>query len=1768
MVMLKPSEEDESVSSTFTRISSLLGFRILLLRNCLTVNLLLYVESAAKFITIQVSFYIRSTAQLGSTSGIRACDLEAVIKKNSSDKFPVVVDGKEIPIKGKEDEDQRKLKIKTHSILMMGIPNEYQLDFEGCETAKTLMDAVETRFDGNAATRKSRKNVLKYQLENFTALSGENLDVPEEDINLKFLRSLAPEWSMHTVVWRNKADFETMSLDNLYNNLKVYESEMNISSSSSTSSSAAQNIAFVSSKTTNSSDTHSAAYGVSAASTSNSAAGSNNSDTMSDAAICAFLADITTGTQVLNQDTDHIDLDVLEEIDLKWQMAMLILRARKFLKRTGKQLKYKPQGNMGFDKSMMECYNCNRKGHFARECRAPKKNVETPKKTEDESKPSTALVSCDGLGDYDWSDLAAEEPNQAFIVEVKTKGHNFALMAYASSSSGSDSKVSNESNDSTCSFQSCVGTIEELKARNESLRQEVESLKLDNLGYKVGIKNVERRLEYLKECEFEYVDRINIQDDHTIQCQLMRKGSGIGYNELDPPMKSAFAPTGKELSFINIKEDIKPSEETSNVPIQTLRVDDKKFSDEPIIEDWVSDSEDEQTEPTHSVKQKEIPKVDESRVKQVEFLKPVLGHNMSKKVVEYNEVPRHHMKRINNKPRGNQRNFNNLVSHKLGLPKTCLEPTNRPFHNKTTGPTASPKVDSAAKAKDSTAVPKGNLQDELKDKGIVDSGCSGHMTGDISQLEDFEPMKNGGYVAFGNDVKGGKIVGTGTIKTGNLDFEKVFLVEGLKFNLFSVSQMCDKRNFVLFTDTECLILSPDFNLPDDKFVLLRVPRSDNIYSDYIKNIVPKRALTCLLAKATLDESKLWHRRLGHLNFKTMNKLVKGNLVRGLPSKVFENLETCVACQKGKQHRVSFKSKVVNTITKPLHLLHMDLFGPVYVNSLNRKQYCLVVTDDFSRFTWVFFLASKDETTEILKEFITRIENLINHKVKIIRCDNETEFKNHAMNQFCVGKGILRQYSVARTPQQNGVAERRNRTLIEAARTMLSDSKLPIPFWAEAVTTACFVQNRSKVVKPHSYELFHGKKPMIAFFRPFGCPITILNTKDHLGKFDEKADEGYFVGYSINSKAFRVYNKRTKFVEENLHIKFDENKPNTAKREPEWFLNIDMLTKTMNYEPVIAGVDTNNVASTKENVSAATDAVKSTPQEEFVLVEKWKIGPTIIPTQENISSPDDHSPNDAQVVNDEPLLDNVTKETTSSSSLSDSAATPTDNSAAEKTASPTTLKFPTVDTQGISLVDTTSQDDPDMPGLTEIYEDTDDEALEGEIFGAQTDLNNMELNIPVSPTKTTRIHKHHPKEQILGDPSSNVQTRKKTKELLLKESSWVKAMQEELLQFRLQEVWTLVDLPNGKRAIGTKWVFRCKRDERGIVIRNKTRLVAQGYTQQEGIDYDEVYAPVARIEAIRLFLAFASYKDFVVYQMDVKGAFLYGEIKEEVYVSQPPGFEDPNFPDKVYRVEKTLYGLHQAPRAWYEKLSTYLLECGYTKGRIDKTLFIKKNKDDILLVQVSVDDIIFGSTSKAMCEEFEKIMKDKFSMSSIGELTFFLGLQVKQKEDGIFISQDKYVADILKKFGFTDAKPAKTTMEKDKPLLKDGVNYIFGPCGLPEKGILVIVHHHPRPQDQKLCSLSVLVQGFQVTPKESHLNAVKRIFRYLKHQPKLGLWYPMNSPFELEAFSDSDYVGACLDRKSTTGGCQFLGSRLVSWQCKKQTVVANSSTEAEYVAASS
>ncbi|GJS80045.1 putative ribonuclease H-like domain-containing protein [Tanacetum coccineum] len=926
-----------------------------------------------------------------------------------------------------------------------------------------------------------------------------------------------------------------------------------------------------------------------------------------------------------------------------------------------------------------------------------------------------------------------------------------------------------------------------------------------------------------------------------------------------------------------------------------------------------------------------------------------------------------------------------------------------------------------------------------------------------SYLTDYEEI-DGGFVTFGGNSKGEKITGKGKIRTGQLDFEDVYFVKELKFNFFSVSQMCDKKNSVLFTDTECVTLSSDFKLTEESHVLLKVPGEDNMYNVDLKNVVPQGGLTCLFAKATPDKSNLWHRRLGHVNFKTMNKLVKGNLVRGLPLKLFEINQTCVACQKGKQHKASCKTKTASLISQPLQMLHMDLFGLTFIRSLMKKMYCLVVTDDFSRFSWVFFLATKDETSEILKTFITGIEKLKDLRVKVIRCDNRTEFKNRVMNQYCEMKGIKREFSVVGTPQQNRVVERKNRILIEAARTMLADLKLPTTFWAEAVNTACYVQNRVLVIKPHNktpYELFLGRKPALSFMKPFGCPVTILNTIDHLGKFDGKADEGFFVGYSTNSKAFRVFNSRTRIVEENLHL-------------------------------VVAGNQPDGSTGTKDSLDAGFKPSGEEEKKDFK-----------DPGNEDSEVPSTEEP---RVNQEKDANVNITNNINTISST-DNVAGIEDNDVDENIV------------YGCA-------DDPNMPNLEEIvYSDDDDDV------DVEADMNNLDAIILVSPIPSTRVHKDYPVKQIIGDLNYAPQTRRMTKKL--EEHGLFSSVQQRTNHKDFQNF----DLPYGKRATGTKWIYKNKKDESGIMVRNKARLVAQGYTQEERIDYDEVFAPVARIEAIRLFLAYASFKDFVVYQMDVKSAFMYGKIEEEVYVCQPLGFEDPEFPDRVYKVEKALYGLHQAPRAWYKTLSTYLLDNGFQRGQIDKTLFIKKVKGDILLVQVYVDDIIFGSTKKVLCIEFEKLMHKKFQISSMGELTFFSGLQVTQKDDGIFISQDKYMNEILKKFGFSDVKTATTPMETHKPLLKDADGEDVDEHLYRSMIGSLMYLTSLRPD---IMFLVCACARYQVNPKASHLHAVKRIFRYLKGQPKLGLWYPKDSPFDLVAYTDSDYVGESLDRKSTTG----------------------------------
>ncbi|GJU15748.1 putative ribonuclease H-like domain-containing protein [Tanacetum coccineum] len=1554
-----------------------------------------------------------------------------------------------------EEKTCKKNDVKARSLLLMALPNEHQLTFDQYVDAQSMFAAIKARFGGNEATKKTQKALLKQQYENFSASSSESLDsifnrlqrlvsrlailgvvTPPEDLNVKFLRSLPSEWDTHVVVWMNKPDFDTMGLDDLYNNFKIVEQKVKKSVGASNDD---KNLAFL---------------------TTSGASSTNNINIVN--------PEVSTAT------TKQLHDDDLEEIDLKWNMALLSIRAIKFYQRTGRKIIIDGSNTAGYDKSKVECFNCHKMRHFSRECRAPrsKDNINwnqgsSTKAVKIEDASEKAMCAIDGTG-FDWSDMAEEEIQA-----------NMTLMAFLES---------DVTNDKSCS-KSCLKNYKALKKQYDDLLVKLDYTGFKAATYKRGLATLEDQIVKYREHEVLFSKKIALLKRSVghkeYQMGLLRdelekitdkSKKGFGYNDVPPPhplilnrptpldlsysgleefkepevneygpRNSSLQPTiGSDKESNNSKENTddsleqyqKTDTETSSVksslkvdkdwkekffhPANHVReVEPKKVRenyDAPIIEDWVSDDEDDD-ESNPKVKKKTVLPTATKK----EFVKP---KKQVKRSVRYAEMYRTQI------PKGNQRNWNGQKSNQLGckfvfnnkacficrnfdhiqyscpnqqrkrivsrnnyikdndyysktshssahkhmvpravLMKTGLKSVNtaspvnivrsvntyRPFSTTRSFNTVRPSYTAHPKSTvhrpfyKRTALTKmcfnqrfntvrpfkstvntvrargfndvkpsacwvwrpikpngASLSNsQLNDKGFVDNGCSRHMTRNITHLSDFKDF-DGGHVTFGGGAHGGRITGKGTIKTGNLDFDDVYFVKELKFNIFSVSQMCDKKNYVLFTDSECLVLSPNFKLPDENKILLKIPRQDNMYSFDMKNIVPKDR----------------------------------------------------------------------------------------------------------------------------------------------------------------GKGIKREYSVARTPQQNGVAERKNRTLIEAARTMLADSKLPTTFWAEAVSTACYVQNRVLIVKPHNktpYELFRGFKSS-GFMKPFGCHVTILNTLDNLGKFDEKSDEGFFVGYSLSSKAFRVYNIRTRKVQENLHIGFLENKPMIEGNGPKWLFDLDSLTQSMNYVPVVAGKFSNDFAGIQGVFESSTS---SQQDQDWIVMPIWK----------DASYFGDASPrtvDDAQIEDKDELHDedDATEESHDGSSLKENGTADQQVNTARPDINTGSREVST------ALPEVNTATPEDLVGPSPASEDS-------HVEDQEIELGNIPQSYAVPTTPHTRIHKDHLIEHVIGDVQSSIQTRRmKTS---YSEKGFLSAIYEGkthqdlhtclfvcfLSQEEPKRVSQVLEILHGNWYKGG---MKPRKDERGIVIRNKARLVAQGHTQEEGIDYDEVFAPVARIEAIRLFLAYASYMGFMVYQMDVKSAFLYGQIEEEVYVCQPPGFEDPDHPDKVYKVVKALYGLHQAPRAWYDTLANYLLCNGFQRGKIDQTLFIKRHKGHILLVQIYVDDIIFGSTKKELCDEFEKLMKDKFQMSSMGELTFFLGLQ--------------------------NVKAASTLTDLEKPLVQDG-------------DAADVDEHLYRSMIGSLMYLTASRTRYQFAV--------------------CGLWYSKDSPLELVAYTDSDYAGATQDRKVATGG---------------------------------
>ncbi|CAH9079864.1 unnamed protein product [Cuscuta europaea] len=693
------------------------------------------------------------------------------------------------------------------------------------------------------------------------------------------------------------------------------------------------------------------------------------------------------------------------------------------------------------------------------------------------------------------------------------------------------------------------------------------------------------------------------------------------------------------------------------------------------------------------------------------------------------------------------------------------------------------------------------------------------MTGDKSLFLSLRPF-SGGKVTFGDNSKG-EIIAVGKIgKSPDHAIDNVFLVKGLKFNLLSISQFCDRGNSVVFDHNVCRIVNNE-----SQQVILEGKRLENTYKVDL-DLLPSISLTCL---SVIDNDPLlWHKRLGHASFSLINKLKNNELVVGLPKIKYSLDHICSACATGKQSRSSFKTKNFVSTSKPIELIHMDLCGPMSVRSRGNKEYVLVIVDDFSRFTWTIFLASKKDTFNEFVVFVRKIEHQTGLHLIKIRSDHGTEFDNSLFEEFCKERGIDHNFSAPRTPQQNGVVERKNRTLEDMTRTMLISSGLARNFWAEALNTACYIINRA-MIRPllgkTPYELLKGRKPNISHLRTFGCKCFVHNN-DNIGKFDARSDEAIFLGYSTHSKAYKVLNKRTQCVEESIHIIFDEALSLKPRQDDEG--DIGILRKGNH-------------------------------------------------SHEHIETSHDQT---------EESLDNEQNE-------------------------PRTEEGP-------GLTTTNPSEEPAGPGPDTLYEFVDQ---------------------PNAP-RGWKHHRSHPLDNLLTDLNQGVTTRSKLRnfctffaylsliepenhEVALSDIDRVLAMQEELNQFERNKVWHLEPRPENKTVIGLKWVFKNKLDEHGQITRNKARLVVKGYNQQEGIDFNETFAPVARLEAIRMLIAFAAHMGFTLHQMDVKTAFLNGYLKEEVYVEQPPEFENPDLPNHVFKLDKALYGLKQAPRAWYERLSKFL-----------------------------------------------------------------------------------------------------------------------------------------------------------------------------------------------------------------------------------------------------
>lgn len=969
----------------------------------------------------------------------------------------------------------------------------------------------------------------------------------------------------------------------------------------------------------------------------------------------------------------------------------------------------------------------------------------------------------------------------------------------------------------------------------------------------------------------------------------------------------------------------------------------------------------------------------------------------------------------------------------------------------------------------------------------VDSGASMHMTMHRDWLTDLRSSSVSSIKIANNKVLKVECCGNICLKVkakdgiiNSIQVRNVLYVPELKTNLLSVSKIIKGGCRVTFNEYGCQIFNPSNEL---------VAEANLINETYLLNTCKNKEMQGMLAK-TDDDAYLWHQRMGHLNFTNLNKIP--NCTEGVKlSKGAENT-ICVTCLEGKQTRKPFPTEG-SRATRLLELIHSDVCGPMKNISIGGARYFVTFIDDFSRRVHVYFIKNKNEVFEKFLEFKNRVENELSTKIKILRSDNGTEYKNNIFEAFLKKSGILHQTSTPYTPEQNGLSERMNRTLIERAKCMILNANLHVAFWAEAVATAAYIVNRSPTcalsdVTP--YEVWTGKKPNLSHMKIFGCPAMVLIPKEKRTKLDVKSRKLIFVGYSDSTKGYRFIDPETKKGLISRDVVFLEAliQRNTVDNTPE---NKKVISKN-NIE-----IEENKTYYSKEK------------EKQFVSLPLCEVEPV----EDERRETQDASQNIVMSSDESDQFEDVNEDGNDTTYSPDR-----------------TLDFSPESHITLRPLPSRMRNQNDVPS-------------------------NMSSLICQNSDMSTIIN-------VLNCDPQNHQEALNSE----KATEWKRAMDQEYQSLIKNNTWTLVDLPEGKSVIPSRWVYKTKIDGNGSISCYKARLVIKGFKQIKGIDYNEVFAPVVRYTSIRYLIGLAAKYGLKIHQMDAVTAFLQGDIDEEIYMSFPPGYENEN---KVCKLNKSIYGLKQASRQWNKKLNTALLEIGMKRSNIDPCVYYRiLNKTDILFITVYVDDILYFFNNEDTSTMIKEKLKEKFYMKDLGTAKHCIGLRISQeKYDEISIDQSLYIQMILTRFGMNNCKPMWTPTDANVKLKKsENQQEILKNIPYQEIiGCLLYLSQGTRPDiTYTVNSLS----RYNNQPTNEHWMALKRVMRYLKATMSMKLVYKKNVDEIISGYCDSDWASNIEDRRSCTGYLFLFQGAAISWNSKKQQTIALSTSEAEYMALAS